>query len=63
MSKCNNILVMNDQTEKKDSKSQTVIPAERKNTEEQPPKAGLPKGEKRTEYPGFYMIEGEFLKE
>lgn len=54
---------MNENAEKKDSKSQTAIPAERKNTEDQPPKAGLQKGEKRTEYPGFYMIEGEFMKE
>jgi hypothetical protein len=37
--------------------------AERKNTEEQSSKPIHPRGERRTEYPGFYMIEGEFNQE
>jgi len=37
--------------------------ADRKNTEEQPSKPTNPRGERRMEYPGFYMIQGEFNQE
>ena len=38
-------------------------PAQRKGTEDLGNKAVGGKGERRTEYPGFYMIEGQFSKE
>ena len=50
-------------SETKGVKNMPSQAAERKSTEEQAAKPVVQKGERRMEYPGFYMIDGEFSQE